>query len=102
MRIISGTKKSISIRAPKNLPVRPTTDKVKESLFNIISDVEITNSDFSQTGHYGIWIKSIGLNNIDSVKNTDFQILDCNFENTGGSGFVPNKSKNILVQNSLR
>ena len=33
----------------------------------------------------GIWIKSIGLNNIDSVKNTDFQILDCNFENTGGS-----------------
>ena len=39
MRIISGTKKSISIRAPKNLPVRPTTDKVKESLFNIISNL---------------------------------------------------------------
>ena len=36
MRIISGIKKSIIIKAPKNLPVRPTTDKVKESLFNII------------------------------------------------------------------
>ena len=54
------------------------------SLLNIISNVEISHSYFSQTGHYGIWIKSIGLNNIDSVKNTDFQILDCNFENTGG------------------
>ena len=32
MRIISGSKKSISIRAPKDLPSRPTTDKVKESL----------------------------------------------------------------------
>ena len=36
MRIISGSKKSISIRAPKDLPSRPTTDKVKESLFNIL------------------------------------------------------------------
>jgi len=38
MRIISGNKKSIVINAPKNLPVRPTTDKVKESLFNIIQN----------------------------------------------------------------
>ena len=76
-----------------------TQSDTVNSLLNIISNVEISHSDFSQTGHYGIWIKSIGLNNIDSVKNTDFQILDCNFENTGGSGFVPNKSKNILVQN---
>ena len=38
MRIISGSKKSFIVRAPKNLPVRPTTDKVKESLFNIIQN----------------------------------------------------------------
>lgn len=61
-----------------------TQSDTVNSLINIISNVEISHSYFSQTGHYGIWIKSIGLNNIDSVKNTDFQILDCNFENTGG------------------
>ncbi|MEX0966997.1 MAG: RsmD family RNA methyltransferase [Bacteroidia bacterium] len=36
MRIISGSKKGAVIRAPKNLPVRPTMDKNKESLFNIL------------------------------------------------------------------
>lgn len=36
MRIISGTLKSRRIVAPNNLPVRPTTDFAKESLFNIL------------------------------------------------------------------
>ena len=68
-------------------------------LLNTISEISIENCDISFTGHYGIWIKSIGLNNIDSVKNSDVLIKNCNFLNTGGSGFVPNKSKNILVEN---
>ena len=37
MRIISGTFKARRILAPKNLPVRPTTDMAKEALFNIIN-----------------------------------------------------------------
>ncbi|MBN2746613.1 MAG: RsmD family RNA methyltransferase [Bacteroidales bacterium] len=36
MRIISGNLKGRPILPPKNLPVRPTTDKAKESLFNIL------------------------------------------------------------------
>lgn len=36
MRIISGNLKGILINAPKGLPVRPTTDRAKESLFNIL------------------------------------------------------------------
>ncbi len=36
MRIISGRFKGRTIRAPKNLPVRPTTDMAKEGLFNIL------------------------------------------------------------------
>ncbi len=36
MRIISGKYKGRRINAPKNLPVRPTTDRAKESLFNIL------------------------------------------------------------------
>src|SRR5690606_40166861 len=38
MRIISGLYKSRRIVAPKNLPVRPTTDMAKEGLFNILNN----------------------------------------------------------------
>ena len=37
MRIISGSLKGRRISPPKNLPVRPTTDRAKEALFNILS-----------------------------------------------------------------
>ncbi len=36
MRIISGKYKGRRITAPKNLPIRPTTDRAKEALFNIL------------------------------------------------------------------
>lgn len=36
MRIISGVLKGRRITPPKKLPVRPTTDRAKESLFNIL------------------------------------------------------------------
>ena len=38
MRIIRGSHKSKKIVAPNNLPVRPTTDFAKESLFNILEN----------------------------------------------------------------
>lgn len=38
MRIISGKYKGKRISAPKELPTRPTTDKAKESLFNILGN----------------------------------------------------------------
>ena len=37
MRIIAGKYRSRILKAPKGLPVRPTTDRVKESLFNILA-----------------------------------------------------------------
>ena len=37
MRIISGTHRGKQLIAPKTLPVRPTTDFAKESLFNILN-----------------------------------------------------------------
>ena len=43
MRIIGGHKKGRTIHAPKNLPVRPTTDFAKEGLFNILNNkIEFT------------------------------------------------------------
>lgn len=38
MRIISGKHKGRRIVAPKNLPVRPTTDMCKEALFNVLNN----------------------------------------------------------------
>lgn len=38
MRIISGKYKGKRLQAPKNLPVRPTTDMAKEALFNILNN----------------------------------------------------------------
>ncbi|KGA97037.1 rRNA methyltransferase [Alkalihalobacillus alcalophilus ATCC 27647 = CGMCC 1.3604] len=36
MRVISGTKKGITLKAVPGQSTRPTTDKVKEAIFNII------------------------------------------------------------------
>ena len=74
MRIISGIKKSIIIKAPKNLPVRPTTDKVKESLFNIILNKynfnEISVLDlFSGTGNISYEFISRGCTDLLSIDN---------------------------------
>jgi len=38
IRIISGKYKGRRISAPKNLPIRPTTDRAKEALFNILKN----------------------------------------------------------------
>lgn len=38
IRIISGTHKGRRIKAPQKLPVRPTTDRAKEALFNILQN----------------------------------------------------------------
>ncbi|MBA3970705.1 MAG: RsmD family RNA methyltransferase [Bacteroidetes bacterium] len=38
MRIIHGTHKGRLVHPPKNLPVRPTTDFAKESIFNILNN----------------------------------------------------------------
>ena len=56
MRIISGSKKSFIVRAPKNLPVRPTTDKLKESLFNIIQNKYEFSSSIKRGSRTGMGV----------------------------------------------
>ncbi len=36
MRVIAGTAGSLPLKAPQGLDVRPTTDKIKETLFNML------------------------------------------------------------------
>ena len=72
MRIISGTHKGKAIVAPKNLPVRPTTDFAKEALFNIIeNNFNIDELDvldlFSGTGNISYEFASRGAKSITAV-----------------------------------
>ena len=72
MRIIGGRLKGIRLQAPKNLPVRPTTDMAKEALFNIlqnlveISDLQVLDL-FSGTGNISLEFASRGAQKIQSV-----------------------------------
>ena len=38
MRIISGIHKGRKINLPKNIKIRPTTDRAKEAVFNILDN----------------------------------------------------------------
>ena len=72
MRIISGSYKSKRIQAPKNLPVRPTTDMAKEALFNILNNLyyfqNISVLDlFTGTGNISYEFASRGTENITAV-----------------------------------
>ena len=72
MRIISGQFKGRRITAPKNLPVRPTTDMAKESLFNILNNHyyfdELAVLDlFAGTGNISYEFASRGTEHITAV-----------------------------------
>lgn len=65
LRVISGKARGLKLNAPKNEDVRPTTDRVKESLFNIISEYIIDGDVldlFAGTGSLGIECLSRGAN----------------------------------------
>lgn len=65
MRIIGGSYKGLKIIPPTDLPVRPTTDVAKESLFNILQNrLEIDGLQvldlFSGTGNISLEFASRG------------------------------------------
>lgn len=45
MRVIAGTCRSLRLKTPPGADVRPTTDRIKETLFNIIS-ARVPGADF--------------------------------------------------------
>lgn len=40
MRVISGSRRGATLRAPRGQDVRPTSDRVREALFSVLADVE--------------------------------------------------------------
>jgi 16S rRNA (guanine966-N2)-methyltransferase len=72
MRIISGKFKGRRVNAPKNLPVRPTTDMAKEALFNILQNgyyfenLKVLDL-FSGTGNISFEFASRGVEDIIAI-----------------------------------
>lgn len=72
MRIISGKHKGRNLIAPKKLPVRPTKDMAKESLFNILNnsyyfpDLKVLDL-FTGTGNISYEFSSRGVEDILAV-----------------------------------
>ncbi len=70
MRVISGTVRGKKLKEPANYDIRPTTDKVKESIFNIIQfDIEGRRvlDLFAGTGQLGIECLSRGAKEVTFV-----------------------------------
>lgn len=65
MRIITGKAKGAQLKTPKGMSTRPTSDRVKESLFSILGnevlDVDILDV-FAGTGSLGLEALSRGAN----------------------------------------
>lgn len=63
MRVITGKSKGNKLIAPKGLHTRPTSDKVKESIFNILGDIKddaLVLDLFAGSGNVGIEFLSRG------------------------------------------
>ena len=72
MRIIAGSLRGRRLNPPANLPVRPTTDMARESLFNILNNYvdyeECTVMDlFAGTGAVSLEFVSRGVKNVTSI-----------------------------------
>jgi 16S rRNA (guanine(966)-N(2))-methyltransferase RsmD len=81
LRVISGIRKGHKLKAPKGMDVRPTEDKVKESLFNILRNIDedsLVLDLFAGSGAVGIefisrgakecYFIDISRNSLDTVK----------------------------------
>ncbi|MCF0212551.1 MAG: 16S rRNA (guanine(966)-N(2))-methyltransferase RsmD [Bacteroidales bacterium] len=73
MRIIAGSLRGRRINPPANLPVRPTTDMARESLFNILNNYvdyeECSVMDlFAGTGAVSLEFVSRGAKDVTSVE----------------------------------
>lgn len=91
MRVITGLARGRRLNEPKNMDIRPTTDKVKESIFNIVQfDIEGRRvlDLFAGTGQLGIEALSRGAKSATFVdeSNEAIRIVKSNLENCALQG----------------
>ncbi|MBI5144511.1 MAG: 16S rRNA (guanine(966)-N(2))-methyltransferase RsmD [Candidatus Omnitrophica bacterium] len=101
MRIIGGEYRSRLISMPKGLRLRPTQDKVREAVFNLIGDVTDKNvlELFAGSGAFGIEAISRGARHATFVDNNFrcTETIRTNIESLG----VPGARYEIIRANAL-
>ena len=102
MRVISGTARGRRLKEPAGFDIRPTSDIVKESVFNIIQfDIEGRRvlDLFAGTGQFGIEALSRGAKSavfVDSNRDA-VKLIKTNLDICGFSG-----SASVIPQNALK
>ena len=51
MRVIAGSAKRLLLKTLDGLDTRPTTDRIKETLFNMLAGLHVSGSFFRQRSH---------------------------------------------------
>ena len=90
MRVISGTARSLPLRTPEGLDTRPTTDRIKETLFNILQPYIpgcVFVDLFSGSGGIGIEALSRGARKAYFVENAP-KALSCIQDNLAFTKFT--------------
>ena len=90
MRVIAGSARRLLLKTPKGLETRPTSDQIKETLFNILMpylyDAEFLDL-FSGSGGIGIEALSRGANHCTFVENSR-PALSCINDNISHTHFT--------------
>lgn len=90
MRVIAGSARRLNLVTPKGLETRPTGDKIKETLFNILApyvyDVDFLDL-FAGSGGIGIEALSRGARSCTFVEKSK-DALDCIRKNLTTTGFM--------------
>ncbi|MDY2987204.1 MAG: 16S rRNA (guanine(966)-N(2))-methyltransferase RsmD [Peptoniphilus sp.] len=105
MRVISGSKRGLKLQTPIGDGTRPTEDRVKENIFNILGqmfyDVKVMDL-FSGTGQIGIEFLSRGAESVTFIEK-DKKVLKVLKENLNKASFKAKILENdvLLALNSV-
>lgn len=101
MRVIAGRAKRLQLKTVAGLETRPTTDRIKETLFNILAQ-DLQDCDFldlfSGSGAIGIEALSRGAKSAVFVEKNKAAV-DCIKENLKITGFLNNSQ--VLMMDAL-
>jgi 16S rRNA (guanine966-N2)-methyltransferase len=92
MRIIAGTKRGMKLLSPKGFDTRPITDRVKESLFNVLYNYGLPQDKvvadlFCGTGSLGLEALSRGAKKVTFVDDNP-NVIEILNRNIAKAGFV--------------
>lgn len=103
MRIISGKFKGRKLKSSNDLTIRPTTDRIKELIFNILHDFpedKIVLDLFSGSGNLGLEALSRGATKVHFIDNasSSIEILRQNIKTIG----IPESQYHISLSDTLQ